>query len=241
MAADIYSINQSIFQLANLGTAPKARISGELANAPAAWTPVSTLGTFWSTGPDQLRAKAGGAAADTFGGTGANTVSFVGVNNATGRLTVDTIALAGIAASAFSAVTFRGLVAVFTSICGTGQTNAAAITIEDGTGDVLRIPAGQGFASYGAACTPDNAIAVVRRTGFASSAATVSGRGVNYNRTNSAKYAQLPQFRAHAGPAESQCEYIILPNSRFELQAFGSTTETVSAWADLEFVFKGTR
>lgn len=101
-----------------------------------------TLGGVYRTpqvgGATALRIKAGGNANDTAAGTGAREVTLQGLDE-TGALVTETLATAGISASALTTTTFLRLFRAWVSASGTYATaaagsHAAAITIENGTG-----------------------------------------------------------------------------------------------------------
>ncbi len=92
-----------------------------------------------------IRVKAGGNAADTAAGTGAQEITLEGLD-ANGIEATDTLVTAGASASAVSTKTFLRLNRVYVSDAGSGEVNAADMTLEVGAGgtDVMIITSGGG-------------------------------------------------------------------------------------------------
>jgi hypothetical protein len=103
-----------------------------------------------------VRIKAGGAAADTAAGANAQEVTVEGLDG-TGAEVSEAIATNGALASTVTTATFLRPQRAWVSAVGTyGVSNAAAITIESGTGgtDLLQIAIGEGQTQFGAYSIP---------------------------------------------------------------------------------------
>lgn len=92
-----------------------------------------------------IRIKAGGNAADTAAGTGAQAVVVVGLDANYNEIT-DTLVTAGASASSATTNTYLRVTRAYVTTVGSGETNAAAITIEAVTGGSTQaiIPASGG-------------------------------------------------------------------------------------------------
>lgn len=105
------------------------------------FTPVTRSGFYRTpqvSGATALRIKAGGNANDTANGSGARSVTMIGID-ATGALISETVATAGASASSPTAKTFIRLLEAFVASSGTYATqanpsHAGTITIENAAG-----------------------------------------------------------------------------------------------------------
>jgi len=92
-----------------------------------------------------IRIKAGGNAADTAAGTGAQSITVTGLDENYLPVT-DVIATAGASASTATTNTYLRVHSCYVTLVGSGEVNAAGITIEAVTGGTTQalIPAGEG-------------------------------------------------------------------------------------------------
>lgn len=127
--------------------------------ANGSWEGVNQHSTafVWLEAATTVRVKAGGNAADTAAGAGAQSVMVEGLDG-NGDLITETIATAGASASAATtALFFRIYRATVVNVGAYTGTNTAAITIEDSAGvsDLILIAAGEGQSQYGAYSVPN--------------------------------------------------------------------------------------
>lgn len=115
--------------------------------------------TAFRTTATTVRVKAGGNAADTAAGVGAQEVTVVGIASDLTE-TEETIATAGASASGATTVSFWRVYRAWVSAFGARATNPAAntgnIVIEDSgaAADMIMIAAGEGQSQYGAYAIP---------------------------------------------------------------------------------------
>ena len=116
------------------------------------------------TAATTVRVKAGGNAADTAGGAGAQSITLEGLDD-TGAFATETIATNGASASASTTTSFWRVFRAYIpdGAAGTyGGANTAIVTIENtaGTIDLIMLAAGEGQSQYGAYAIP------VAKTGY---------------------------------------------------------------------------
>jgi len=110
------------------------------------------------TAASTVRIKAGGDAADTAAGAGAQSITIEGLDN-TGAFATETIATAGVSASSVTSTSFWRVFRAYVGDggCGTyGAANTANIVIENGTGgtNLIMIAIEEGQSQYGAYAIP---------------------------------------------------------------------------------------
>jgi hypothetical protein len=135
----------SAIALGLVNNVSQRRVSGH-GTVGTSFTMISTGNLLWlPTVASTLRIKAGGDATDTAAGTGAQSVLIQGLD-ANGLEIQEVVATNGILASAVTTLSFLRVSTVTVYAAGSGETNAAAITIEVGAGgtDVAQISAGEG-------------------------------------------------------------------------------------------------
>lgn len=120
--------------------------------ANGSWEFVSLLSaaTSFLSADTTARIKAGGNAADTAAGAGAREVTFVGVDDNLAEV-AEAVATAGAGASSATTASFWRIYRAYVSSHGTyGDSNTAAITIENSGGgtDLIQIAAEEGQTQY---------------------------------------------------------------------------------------------
>ena len=108
------------------------------------------------TAATTLRVKAGGDAADTAAGLGAQTIFIQGIGD-DGYLQSETITLAGASASSNTANSYWRIFRAYVETVGTyGAANTGNIIIENSGGgtDLIQITAGEGQSQFGAYSVP---------------------------------------------------------------------------------------
>jgi len=111
-----------------------------------------------------VRIKAGGNAADTAAGAGAQEVTVQGIDSTLAELS-ETIATAGASASSATTASFWRVHRAWVSSVGTyGAANTAAITIENSGGgtDLIEIAAGEGQTQFAGWSVPTGKTAYLR-------------------------------------------------------------------------------
>ena len=124
----------------------------------AAWEHVSLLSgaTSFRSSAITMRIKAGGNAADTAAGAGAQEVTITGMDSNLAEVS-EAIVTNGAGASTATSATFWRVYRAWVSAVGTyGVANTAAITIEDsgGAADMIMIAAGEGQTQYAGYAVP---------------------------------------------------------------------------------------
>lgn len=124
----------------------------------ASWAFVNELGfTGWPlSAATTVRIKAGGNAADTAAGLGAQEVTVQGIDDSFNEVT-EAIATAGAAASSATSTLFWRVHRAWVSVAGTyGSANTGIVLIENSGGgtDLIRIEAGDGQTQFGGWTVP---------------------------------------------------------------------------------------
>jgi len=121
------------------------------------FAPLTNLGALnWLQAATAVRVKAGGNAADTAAGAGAQTVTVEGLDE-NWEFASETLTLAGASASSATTTTFVRVNRAYVATIGAyGAANTGNITIENGAGgtDLIKIDAGEGQSQYGAYSVP---------------------------------------------------------------------------------------
>lgn len=237
------------------GLAPGVRVVhrfGRNVSIGATFTPITRSGFYRTpqvSGATALRIKAGGNANDTANGSGARSVTIVGID-AAGELISDTVATAGASASAPTAKSFIRILQAFVASSGTYATQAApshvgTITIENAAGgeDWAQISDGsfpRGSSEIGVYTVPKGRSAYVQAI-RASSDADKKTNIVLFKRSNIletvAPYSPMvlvAEFPQVSGSL--QIDYdppLIMP----ELTDFGFMASTLASTSDVSIGF----
>jgi hypothetical protein len=151
----------SIFEQLQAGTLNRVtRLVNKYGRNPAvpngSWGDMCQVSAFyWPTTAAAVRVKAGGNAADDAdAGAGAREVTISGLDD-TGALATEAVATAGEDASDYTTTTFLRVNRAWVSSSGAyGAANTAAITIEDGSNDLITIAATEGQTQFCAYTIP---------------------------------------------------------------------------------------
>ena len=222
--------------------------------ATTSYTPVC-FGAVYRTpqpsGATTVRVKAGGNAADTAAGAGAQELTIIGLD-ATGAEVTDTLATAGASASASTTVSFIRIYRVYVSASGsyadaTTPSHVAAIVIENtaGTEDWLTISATgfpRGRSEIGVYSVPFGYTAYITSLTIHVDAAQAAGI-LMFKRENiletAAPYTSM-QLVLELGGAISgdHTHNIEVPMQMNELTDFGFMAKSIASTADVSVNFE---